>query len=193
MSWSGRRRAKIPHWEPLTWQLVTLGDFALEGGVSDREAVGFERAAREEGKGVWSNPTYLKRFADLDHYESVLGSAKERHTLWDHQKAATVLIRADSGKYVPRLLAIVEDAARNDSHFRSQLAIALDKAGHGEGTAYLMDALRGTVNSGLDEYGLNSVVDNYITYWNIAGRVPFGDEMSVVAYYDSVIRPKAKP
>jgi hypothetical protein len=191
LSWSERRRAKIPHWQPLTWQLVTLGDFALERGVPDREAVGFERVAREEGNGLWSNPTYLRRFADLDYYASVLGAAKQKHTLWEHRKAAMILVRADPATYAPPLLAIVTDASRDDPIFRSQLAIGMDQAGYGNGTAYLMDALRGTVDAGLDQYDLRSIAMDYAQYWHVAGAQS-GDGLSVVAHYDSVIRPNAK-
>jgi hypothetical protein len=192
MSWTERRRAKIPHWKSLTWQLVGGGHFALEPGVPDAEAVGFERVAREKGEGIWSKRRYLQRFANLSAYEAVLGSAKEKHTLWDHRTAAMILLRADPEKYVPQLLAIVKDASRDDSHFRSMLAIALDESGHAEGTAYLMDALRGAVHAGLDEHGLNGVVGNYISYWNVGGRVPDGDDVSMVAYYDSTIRPEVR-
>jgi hypothetical protein len=191
MTWSERRRAKIPHWKPLTWQLVTLGDFALAPGVPDAEAVGFDRYARENGNGLWSDSRYLRRFADVAYYESVLTTAKERHTISQHRTAATILLRMDRDGYAPRLLAMVKDRSK-DVYFRTHVAMALDEAGFHEATDYLMDALRGAVDAGLDEHSLNSVVGDYVTYWNLAGRVDRGDEVGMVAHYDSNVRPKCR-
>ena len=190
MGWAERRRASIPRWKPLTWKLVGNGHFALTPGAPDSEAVGFERYARENAQGIWSNAIYLKRLGAVARAESVLGPDKEKHTLSDHRTAATILLRADPERYAPRLMNIVRDATRKDAHFRATIAIALDQAGYPDGTIYLIDALRGTVRSGLDEHDLNSVVGNYVTHWNIAGRVGFGDEAGLVAYFDSTIRPR---
>ncbi|HEV2296609.1 MAG TPA: hypothetical protein VGR35_22385 [Tepidisphaeraceae bacterium] len=191
MTWSERRRAKIPHWKPMTWQLVSAGDFALAPGVMDAEAVGFDRYARENGEGLWSDPRYLRTFADLAHYESVLTTAKEKHTIWQHRTAARILLRTDPEKYASKLLALVKDRSK-DVHFRNFLALALDEEGLTEATDYLMDVLRGRVDAGLDEHALNSVVGNYITYWELAGQVDDGDEAGMVAYYDATVRPKRR-
>jgi hypothetical protein len=185
-TWSERRAARIPHWKDLTWQLLASGYYRLEPGVTDRELLSWERAARREALGVWNDPAVLRQAFDLEQLERTVAheasyggpTARERRV-----EAAELLLRAAPQPCAPTLLSVVKNPREKDVFVRIRLAQLLEKSGRVEGTAYLVNGLRSNEPTGLDEYQLNSVVSEYQSFWQLPYFLP-SDRATLVAHFD---------
>jgi hypothetical protein len=191
MSWSERRRARVPRWTNLSWQLLSSGCYRLRPGVGDKELVAWEAAARRDALGVWGDPRTIRRVYNLPELERRLQDlpSEGEPTLRDQRvEAADMLLRADPQTYAPLLLAVVSNPREPDVFVRVRVAQLMDKAGHPEGTAFLMEALRGSVPGGFGEYGEQTVAGEYQTYWNVQ---PYSSRPrdSVLTHYDRKVRP----
>src|ERR1043166_9626225 len=181
-----RKQMAIPRWRNQTWLLVSSGLFWLEKGIKHETQLTTQRFAMVQGTGIWKHPEYVRRLCDLKFLESELKKPTDPWgpTVRDERLfAARMLLRANREIYVGKLMAVVTDPQENDVFVRTRVAQLLDESGYKQGTKYLMNALRNSDGTGLDQYQLNSVVREYQGFWRAYGSSP-GDRVSLLKYYD---------
>ncbi len=195
-TWSERRAIAIPRWRPRMHYLLWSGAYVLDPAVTDPVWTRSQDSARREGHGRWARPEFLRQMLDLDQllHAAEQSESDGRPDVRDQRlEAADLLLRADEAKYAPVLLAIVKNANEADVFARIRIAQCLEKAGIGDGTAYFMHALQhGGAEAGLDRYSLNSVANEYWSFWRVQGA-PWRSHAVVLKHYQSmkVIPPRA--
>jgi hypothetical protein len=148
LSEAERQTLRVPHWNNLTGQLVRSGCFWLAPGVTDPALLAVERAARNEGVGVWADPAYLRRLVDLAEADAILQRPAEGRD--ERLESAALLLRADPADARARLMALIGDHQEADLSLRIQLAHLLEKSGDREGTEFLRRTL-----TGIEAYALH--------------------------------------